>query len=197
MNDRKFCLYLHVNLDKQEIFYVGIGDINRPYSNKSRSQWWHNTVNKYNYSVVLIHEKLSWEEACLLEVKYIKQIGRREFNSGTLVNMTDGGDGNYNPSLTTRKKLSDWQKGIKRIPLSDEHKAKIAKAITGIKRSDKTKIKMGEAKRGRSQSAEHIRKNAEARRGKTPWNKGLTGRKESEETKKRKSEAMKLFYSTK
>lgn len=93
--DNKTCLYVHVNLIKQEIFYIGIGDKDRPFNRKYRSNWWKDTINKYEYGVVIIHEGLTWNDACELEIKYIAQMGRRDKGLGPLVNMTDGGDGTF------------------------------------------------------------------------------------------------------
>lgn len=96
--ENKYCLYLHINPVKQEIFYVGIGNKNRPYSKRSRSDFWHNIVKKYDYNVIIIENNLNIIEACKKEVYWIKRIGRRDLHEGTLVNLTDGGDGIINLS---------------------------------------------------------------------------------------------------
>ena len=87
------CVYLHINPLKQEIFYVGIGNEKRPYSKLQRNRHWKSIVKKYGYIIVIIHEKLFWEEACKLEKHYIAKIGRKDKRLGTLVNYTDGGEG--------------------------------------------------------------------------------------------------------
>lgn len=87
------CVYLHINLIKQEPFYCGIGSELRPYSKSNRSKRWFNLINKYEYMIVIIHKNLTIEEAKKLEIKYINQIGRRDLNAGSLINMTDGGEG--------------------------------------------------------------------------------------------------------
>jgi hypothetical protein len=99
-------LFFHINPIKQEIFYVGIGRLNRPYSSTGRNKWWHNIVNKYGYDVIIIHENLTWDEACELEIKYISQIGRANKGLGTLINLTDGDQGfRGNHSLQTKEKM--------------------------------------------------------------------------------------------
>ena len=108
---RKTCLYFHVNPVEQEIFYVGIGNEKIPYAKGRRTKFWYNIINKYDYQVIVIESNLSWEEACEKEIYWIKRIGRRDLNEGTLVNHTDGGDGAKNPSKETRKKISKAQKG--------------------------------------------------------------------------------------
>jgi hypothetical protein len=84
------CVYFHINPVKQEIFYVGIGNKNRPDSKQNRNKYWHNTVNKYGYIVVIIEKDLEWLEAVEREKYYIQLIGRKDLKLGTLLNMTDG-----------------------------------------------------------------------------------------------------------
>jgi len=86
-------VYRHRRLDTNEIFYVGIGRERRPYSKKDRNEHWKNIVSKYGYTVEIIAEDLSKEDACELEVFLISLYGRRDLNKGNLVNLTDGGDG--------------------------------------------------------------------------------------------------------
>lgn len=92
MKKHNKCVYFHINPVKQEVFYVGIGSVKRPYHKSGRNNWWINTVNKYGYHIIIIHSNLSLLEACELEVKYIAQIGRRGKGLGSLVNGTAGGD---------------------------------------------------------------------------------------------------------
>jgi len=87
------CLYFHINPFRNEIFYVGIGSKKRPYFKRRKNLFWKNIVNKFGYIIDIVHENLTWEEACKLEVFYIKRIGRRDKKLGPLVNLTDGGDG--------------------------------------------------------------------------------------------------------
>lgn len=109
--ENKYCLYFHINPIKQEIFYVGIGNKKRPYSEYSRSKYWHNIVEKYNYEVFVVEYFNIWNEACEKEKYWINKIGRRDFNKGTLVNLTDGGDGNNNFSQEVKNKISKSKKG--------------------------------------------------------------------------------------
>ena len=87
-------VYFHRRKDTNEVFYVGIGKtVARSKSKKGRNPYWHNIVNKVGYDIEIIHRKITWEEACKLEKKYIKEFGRQDLGLGLLVNMTDGGDG--------------------------------------------------------------------------------------------------------
>lgn len=81
--------------------------------------------------IIRILENLSEINAFNLEKKLIKIIGRNDLGLGTLVNMTDGGEGLTNCSEITRNKL--------RIPFSQERKDKISKAKKGKSTTDKVK----------------------------------------------------------
>ena len=126
MNDK--LLYFHINNSTGEIFYVGIGSTKRPYKKQNRSRFWNNIVDKHGYDIIIEEDKLTWEQACELEMYWIKRIGRRDLGLGTLVNLTDGGDGAANHS--------DENRMISR---------KIGLSNKGKKRSEETKKRMSEA----------------------------------------------------
>jgi hypothetical protein len=114
-------LYRHIRLDTNEIFYIGIGSdslgkYKRAYSKYERNKYWQNIVNKTSYEIEIMLDNLTWEEACEKEKEIIKLYGRKDLNEGTLVNMTDGGDGMVG--------FISKQKGI---PLSEEHRRMISK----------------------------------------------------------------------
>ena len=88
-------LYFHINSVKNEIFYVGIGNTKRPYDKIGRSNFWKRTVKKYNYIIDVVETGLTWEQAKEREIFYIAKIGRRDLTKGPLVNLSDGGEGNY------------------------------------------------------------------------------------------------------
>lgn len=106
-------VYRHRRLDKNEIFYVGIGINNRGYVKSNRSIYWKSITNKTDYSIEIIQENLSWEEACELEIFLISLYGRKDLGLGNLVNMTDGGDGGLGwvPSEETKNKIKNSQIG--------------------------------------------------------------------------------------
>lgn len=117
-----FFVYRHIRLDKNVPFYVGIGINNRrtvrvryyerAYNKGGRSTWWHR-VAANGYRVDILMDGLSKEDAILKEMEFISIYGRADLEMGTLVNMTDGGEGQFNPTESTRKKLSDRMKGNK------------------------------------------------------------------------------------
>ena len=95
---KKKVVYLHKKLSNKTVFYVGIGSSDRPYIIQGRSKLWHNTVAKHGLIVDIIKTDLSANDAKKLEIKLIKQYGRKDKGVGSLVNLTDGGDGNLNPT---------------------------------------------------------------------------------------------------
>ena len=88
-----FYVYLHITKDTNEVFYVGKGKGNRAYKLSGRNKFWHNIVNKHGFKVKIIENNLTEDMAILLERKLITEYGRRDLGEGSLVNLTNGGDG--------------------------------------------------------------------------------------------------------
>jgi len=88
-------VYIHRKKTDREVFYVGMGNPDRPYqkSPTARSIFWHRVVDKYGYDVEILYTGLSKYEAYAIEMEMIRQYGRRDLGTGTLVNLTNGGDG--------------------------------------------------------------------------------------------------------
>ena len=70
---------------------------------------------------------------------------------------------------------------------SEEAKKKIGAASKGRKWSEATRKKFIDARKGKSLSEKARRNMAKAHKGQVAWNKGLTGFKQSEETKQKKN----------
>ena len=86
-------LYRHIRTDKSTPFYIGIGETeNRAYDKKCRTKIWKNIANK-GYETEILFDDLTWEQACEKEKEFIALYGRRDLGTGTLVNLTDGGEG--------------------------------------------------------------------------------------------------------
>ncbi len=132
-------LYYHRRKDTGEVFYVGIGCDDRPYSKNGRSDFWFRVVNKVGYDVEIVHTDLTWDEACELEIKYIKEFGRRDKGLGNLVNMTDGGDGSKGLIFTEehRKKIGEAHRGK---TLTDEHIKILSKTHKGKTIKEEVKL---------------------------------------------------------
>jgi len=107
-------VYQHRRKDTNEVFYIGIGkDKYRPYQTINRNKHWTNTVNKVGYSIDILIEGLSYEEACRVEEGLIESYGRRDLGTGNLVNMKEGGKNGigWKPSKETIEKISKSQIG--------------------------------------------------------------------------------------
>jgi hypothetical protein len=89
--------YLHIRKDTGAIFYVGLGNEKRAKSKGNRNIHWHRIVSKHGYSIKYLGDR-SLDDAKAMEVSLIKIFGREHLGDGTLVNMTDGGDGVINLS---------------------------------------------------------------------------------------------------
>jgi hypothetical protein len=188
-------VYLHKKKNTNEVFYVGIGLYEeRAYSYRNRNIHWKNVVAKYGYDVEIIESDIEWEGACDTEKYLIQKYGR-----DTLTNMTDGGEGLFNPSDEVREKL--------RYPKTEEHKQKLREYQIGVTQSEETiqkrishgfhksdeyRYKMSIALSGDNnpmkkeenreklrkpkppRTKEHSKKISETKKGKPTWNKGKT-----------------------
>ena len=147
-------VYRHIRLDKNEPFYIGIGsDMTNKRANERarRSELWKKIVAKSDYEIEILMDDITFDEAKLKEIEFIKLYGRIDLGNGTLVNLTDGGDGLINRIFTPehRRKLSLSQIGRK---LSEEQKDKLRKYRIGIPNSPEARSKISKANKGRKNS---------------------------------------------
>jgi hypothetical protein len=189
-------VYQHRRNDTNEIFYIGIGKHDkRAFQNhkKCRNPHWHYIVNKVGHTVEITHKDVIWEEACSIEIYLISFYGRADLGLGSLVNMTDGGEGSIGAifSEETKAKLSEAGKGRifseeskdkMRKPRSEEAKANMSKGQIGKKLSKEHKTKLSAAAIGKKQSEERIKKVSEA----------LIGIKHSEERNAKKKKPQEI-----
>lgn len=196
-------IYQHRRNDTNEVFYVGIGkDEKRPYTKCNRNDHWKRIVKKHGYTTEILITELLWDNACEVEIGLIKYYGRRDLGTGTLVNMTSGGDGTHNldeealnkisiankgkkHSDATKQKMSNAKKGI---PKSEEHKHKMSESAKKRKRvpvSDETRAKLSKLRKGVPKSEEHKRKISEGLVGNTNW----VGHHHTDESKHKMSES--------
>lgn len=130
-------VYRHWRLDKNEVFYVGIGkEESRAFDFIRRNKVWKGIKRRTDVDVEIVARDLSWELACELEKLMIQEYGRIDLGTGCLVNMTDGGEGSFGikQSQETIDKRANSNRGKKR---TDETRTKISKALTGKKLSEK------------------------------------------------------------
>jgi len=125
-----------------EPFYVGKGKDDRLYYHTYENE--KNTINTLKYNVLQkikkkeltpvilkIKDNLTSKKAFNLEKHLIKIIGRRDKNNGPLTNLTDGGRGrnNYTVSEATREKMRLSHIGHS---VSEITREKLSRANTGI-----------------------------------------------------------------
>lgn len=118
--ENKHYLYRHVRLDKNEPFYIGIGtkpssknysssktEYARAYTKFAKSVFWNKIVAKTDYKVEILFESDDYELIKSKEIEFIKLYGKKSINKGTLVNLTNGGEGllGFSPSIETRDKI--------------------------------------------------------------------------------------------
>ena len=139
-------VYKHTRVDKNEIFYIGISNdigYKRAYSKLYRNNYWVNITNTIDYIVEIIEDNLTWEDACEKEIELIKYYGRKDLNEGTLVNMTNGGEGIIGKivSIETKHKMSLSHIGK---TYSENSKQKMSLSQTGKKLTPETKKKISD-----------------------------------------------------
>lgn len=170
---KKIVVYRHIRNDTNEVFYIGIGKTEkRAHSLHNRNKYWKNIVNSVGHTVEIIHRLDNYERAKELEIELIKYYGRKDLNEGTLVNMTDGGEGGNGCIRTSesRRKQKENHSDFNGIlnPMygkchSEETKMKMSNSqkqwLTtnthswkGKNHSDETKEKMSKNQLGKSNS---------------------------------------------
>jgi hypothetical protein len=126
-------VYRHRRLDTNEIFYVGIGKYeSRAYqkTKTKRSQFWFNITEKTEYEVEIIARDITYDDACELEVLLISEYGRKDLGTGSLVNLTVGGE---KPPLNF---------GDKNFSRTKEGREIISKRMTGRIVTEETRLKL-------------------------------------------------------
>lgn len=110
-------VYIHIGEDNNEIFYVGIGKSeSRAKSKHKRSKFWKDYTEIHGFRCEILFSGISWEEACIKEIELIKFYGRRDLKNGTLVNMTEGGQGGATCKGLKNPKLSERNKSMRGKP---------------------------------------------------------------------------------
>lgn len=171
-------VYRHIRLDKNVPFYIGIGsDMTNKRANERarRSELWKKIVSKSEYEIEILFNNITFEEAKLKEIEFIKLYGRIDLGNGTLANLTDGGDGLINRIFTPehRRKLSLSKTGRK---ASEEQKEKLRTYRLGVPNSPETRAKISKANKGRKNS-EALMELLINRKGKKNPAFGITGAK--------------------
>lgn len=167
-DEGKYYLYRHIRLDKNEVFYVGIGTkkrkgnvehiYRRAFAVDSRNKYWTNITNKSEYLVEIVLESNDVLFMKEKEKEFIALYGRKDLDKGTLCNLTDGGEGTHGliVSEETRKKMSASLKGrvftkewIRKFTESNRGKVRsqetcklLSIKLKGLKRTEEQKERM-------------------------------------------------------
>lgn len=172
----KHYLYRHIRLDKNEVFYVGVGTKKKWEYNRAKSKWGHNKIwwdiirkSDQKYKVEILLHSNNYDFILEKEKEFIKLYGRKNLGTGTLANLTDGGEGfiGYKKTKEQIEKRRATMKGrpspLRGKKLSEETKKKISLSKEGMVLSKESilkrqKTKLERAKeRGFYQSEEHKR----------------------------------------
>lgn len=152
-------------------FYIGKGRGKRDIDT-------HNVHIPHRSKIIRLAENMTEPDAFQAEMFLIHLYGRVDRGTGCLRNRTDGGEGPAgiirsaqhranlsialkNMSLETRKKFSEAQRNK-----SEQHRQRIAAALTGKKLSEEARRKISKANTGRIVSDETRQKLSASHRGK-------------------------------
>lgn len=163
-----YYVYQYYDPIRKEPIYIGKGKDQRAYSHlkiknkkhplKHRILW----IRKYNKEPIIkiLKNNLTEKQALKLEKQYIKQIGRKDLKLGTLLNLTDGGEGLSNST-------KHWSKTGTYKPPSGKHHH-----LFGKHHSEKSKENNRQKHLGKIPSKETRIKMSKASKGRIPWIKG-------------------------
>jgi hypothetical protein len=170
-DEQKFYVYVGFHPRTDEPCYVGKGQRRRiMFHNREAARGTHhnphmnNIVKKHGpISFVTVRENLTEPEAFETEMALIAHFGRVNSQTGSLCNLTDGGEGSFGliASAAHRANLSKSLTGhIK----SASHRNNLSKALKGRIPSDVTRAKALEKNKGRALSDGHREQLSQAQR---------------------------------
>lgn len=165
-------VYRHIRLDKNQPFYIGIGNDDNffranDFKPNRRNSIWNKIFLKTNIEVEILFENLTWYQCCEKEKEFIKIYGRIDNKTGILSNLTDGGEGTVGYVITEerRKLLRERFKGSKNPMYKVRHPDYL---IEQIRQKNLNRIPWNKGiKTGFNE------KLSISKKGSIPWNKGL------------------------
>ena len=175
-------VYRHIRFDKNEVFYIGISNINddkyfRANSKRDRNSHWRNIIKKTDYKIDILFDNVSWDFAKEKEIELIQLYGKTLDGTGTLCNITSGGEGTLN------------------LKWDESRRQKIVSAISGLKRSDEAKLNMAKSRLGRKLSLSHKNNISKALKNKK-WSNGELDAKRNASSKIVINYQSGIFYSS-
>lgn len=145
-------------------FYVGKGKGKRAWHTYTRSKAFKEVWSEGGCSVEIVDYFIHESQAHANEMLLIQRYGRRDTGTGSLVNMTDGGDGSSGLCEEARRKISAANKGNQYavgMIRSDETRARISASKQGQASrlgailTEESRAKISSALRGRKLSLDH------------------------------------------
>jgi hypothetical protein len=136
-----FYVYIHRKVVTNEVYYVGKGVARRAWKTDRNNPMWQSVFAKHGRIVEIVESGLQEWAAFEMEKDLIALYGKRIDGSGTLVNLTDGGDG-PSGAIRTQKERENLSKVNTGKVLSEETKRKISLAKIGSKHSADSRKKM-------------------------------------------------------
>ena len=172
-------VYRHIRKDKDQVFYIGIGTRkgnHRAKSKSSRNKIWNSIVNKTSYDVEILFEDVDLNFAIKKEIELISLYGKIIDGTGTLCNLTDGGEGTFG-----FKHTEEFKKKLKGLRIGENNPMYGKKGILS-------------PSYGKKQSEEQRRKNSESKKGRFEKEKNpFYGKKHTDEDRKKMSEIQKVI----
>lgn len=140
-------LYRHIRVDKNEPFYIGIGINEKRAYDLKRNNIWKSIVKKTEYIVEILYEHDEINFIKIKEEEFIKLYGRIDNKSGTLANMTNGGESNSGRIVSERtKKILSKYCGEKASFWGKKHSEETKKIISLKNKDTKRKGISGETR---------------------------------------------------
>jgi len=163
--------------------------------------------------IIKYYNNLDEDKAFLLEKYLIDDIGRILNNSGPLTNFSEGGEGSIGIkwSKESRQKMRNIMigitrdhyttrsdKGVKREPLSKEHRNKLSESHKGkiLSKEHKDNISKGSKGTNKTWTKESYKKSLESKRKKWPSKEKVLEYIEKYKTKNRESEKLGISHPT-